>query len=229
MPFRAILFDLDGTLLDTLADIAQAANEALELEGLPDPLRGRLPPVHRRRRRHALPPGPAARPRRRSPRSDAASANFQVDLWASPGTSGPGPTPASPSCSTPWPPEGSCLAVLSNKPDDFTQLFGEPTWPAGRSGRSSASATGSLASPTRPAALEIAASLGIEPASCLFVGDSGVDMQTARAAGMFPVGVSWGFQPVEMLRAAGAGAIIDHPSELLELLDGQRVRLTDPR
>jgi len=50
------------------------------------------------------------------------------------------------------------------------------------------------------------------------VGDSSVDMQTGHRPGMHPIGVSWGFRSVEELRAHGAEAIVDHPSELLRLI-----------
>ena len=73
--------------------------------------------------------------------------------------------------------------------------------------------------PDPAGALEIADRLGIDPGAFVYVGDSGVDMETARSAGMFSVGVSWGFRPVEELRVAGARAIIDHPSELLGLIE----------
>jgi phosphoglycolate phosphatase len=218
MAFRAILFDLDGTLLDTLADIAHAANEALAFEGFPthaesDYLRFIGDGVAMLMRR-ALPPdivddtlvgrGVAC-----FQETYAKQWNVQTKPYA-------GIVELLDALTA----RGLPLAVLSNKPDDFTQLFGQTylaPWPfraiIGHRG-------GVPCKPDPASALEIADRLGVEPASCLFVGDSAVDMQTARNAGMSPVGVSWGFQPVETLREAGAWAIIDHPSGLLDLLDG---------
>jgi phosphoglycolate phosphatase len=60
--------------------------------------------------------------------------------------------------------------------------------------------------------------MGAPPARCLLVGDSAVDVRTALAAGMVPVGVTWGLRPREELQAAGAAALIDAPGELLALL-----------
>ncbi len=74
--------------------------------------------------------------------------------------------------------------------------------------------------PNPASALEIAKRLEVEPAACLYVGDSGVDMKTAAAAGMFPVGVVWGFRDREELEGNGAQVIIKTPLELLRLLNG---------
>ncbi len=73
--------------------------------------------------------------------------------------------------------------------------------------------------PDPAGAIEAACQLGVEPADCLYVGDSGVDMQTALAAGMIPVGVAWGFRPADELRSCGAAAVVDHPQEILAAFD----------
>ena len=70
----------------------------------------------------------------------------------------------------------------------------------------------------REAALAIAAHLGVAPEAILYVGDSAVDMQTARGAGMDAVGVLWGFRTAGELRAAGAHHLIAQPKELLPLV-----------
>jgi phosphoglycolate phosphatase len=64
-----------------------------------------------------------------------------------------------------------------------------------------------------------ARNMGLSPDNMLYAGDSGVDMQTALAAGMTPVGVTWGFRSREELLSSGATRLINHPSELLFLLD----------
>ena len=80
-----------------------------------------------------------------------------------------------------------------------------------------------LTLPDPTSARGVAVELGTTPARVLYVGDSGVDMQTAVAAGMAPLGVSWGFRPVEELVAEGAWAVIDRPEELLPYLDREYV------
>ena len=217
MPFRAILFDLDGTLLDTLADIAHAANEALGREGFPthpeaDYLQFIGEGVQMLFRR-ALPPD-----RSNDTLAGRCATRFQ-ETYGKSWNVHTKPYPGVPELLDALADRGLALAVLSNKPDDFTRLYGEAylaPWPfraiVGQR-------EGVPRKPDPASALEVAARLGVDPASCLFVGDSVVDMQAARNAGMVPVGVSWGFQPVEALRAAGAREIIERPAELLDLID----------
>ena len=56
------------------------------------------------------------------------------------------------------------------------------------------------------------------PGGIVYLGDSSVDMTTARRAGMIPVGAAWGFRTEEELRASGAVEVIAHPLELLDLI-----------
>jgi phosphoglycolate phosphatase len=99
---------------------------------------------------------------------------------------------------------GIAMAVLSNKPDDASNEIVKSLLP-NIDFRIVLGAT-----PERPkkpdpsAALEIASRLGISPEDFLFMGDTSIDMQTACAAGMFPVGALWGFRPAEELIASGA-------------------------
>ncbi len=219
---RAILFDLDGTLIDSLADIAEAADVTLAREGFP----GHSHDAYRRfigdgvasLYRLALPPGRVdealvARCVTKHREAYETSWNVRTELYD--GVSGMLDALVD---------QGVALAVLSNKPDDFTRRCAEfylSRWPfrvvVGQR-------EGVPRKPDPASAVEIAGRLGFGPGECLFVGDSGVDIQAGLRAGMFPVGVSWGFKAVEELRDAGAGAIIAHPSELLGLLDGDRPR-----
>ena len=60
--------------------------------------------------------------------------------------------------------------------------------------------------------------LGITADECLYIGDTGVDMDTARAAGLFGIGVTWGFREKQELREHGACALVDTPEEILRFL-----------
>ena len=114
---------------------------------------------------------------------------------------------------------GLKLAVLSNKPHDFTlkcieELIGDWPWDIILGMRE-----GVPKKPDPTAAFEVAEQLGVEPAACLYVGDTSVDMQTATAAGFYAVGVLWGFRDRDELESNGAQTIIERPQQLLELLD----------
>jgi len=112
---------------------------------------------------------------------------------------------------------GMKLAIFSNKPDDATgetvrQVLGQWQFDVVRGHRPPA--------PLKPdptAALAISKELDVEPEDWLYLGDSGVDMATATAAGMFAVGALWGYRDEPDLIAGGAKAVIAHPLELLKL------------
>jgi len=72
--------------------------------------------------------------------------------------------------------------------------------------------------PDPSSALEIAHRLAIQPDRFLYLGDTAIDMKTANAAGMYAVGVLWGFRDAEELIAGGAKKLIAKPDELLEML-----------
>lgn len=113
---------------------------------------------------------------------------------------------------------GKQLAVLSNKPDELTKVAVAKFLP----GVDFVTVQGGLSDvPLKPApdsALGIASMMKIEPKRIIFVGDSNVDMQTAHNAGMIPVGASWGFRGAEELTAAGAQVVLDAPVDLKSLL-----------
>lgn len=213
--FGAVIFDLDGTLADTLGDIGEAMNAALAQMGHPthdlETFRklvgegvehlaiGALPPdrpqdvpelVRHFRRHYADHAVPKSR--------------------AFPGV----PELLEALCA-----RGLRTAVLSNKLDALTKqvvavcLGDWPLQPV------YGERTGVARKPDPAAALGIASELGVLPERCLFVGDTAVDMKTAESAGMFGVGVLWGFRGRDELASNGAKAIIAQPSELLALID----------
>jgi phosphoglycolate phosphatase len=113
--------------------------------------------------------------------------------------------------------QGIALAVLSNKRHDFTTQVVKHALSRWRFGAVYGERTSVPRKPDPQAALEIARELQVKPERCAFVGDTSIDMGTARAAGMFAVGVLWGFRDERELRDTGAQAIIRHPRELLSV------------
>jgi phosphoglycolate phosphatase len=217
MSFRAVLFDLDGTLLDTLEDIARAANDVLAGLDLPT----HSPGSYRRfigdgvamLFRRALPPD------RVEPEIvDRCVAGFE-EAYGRSWNVRTRPYDGVPALLDDLAARGLGLAVLSNKPDGFTRLCAAEylaRWPfravVGQR-------EGVPRKPDPAGALEIAGRLGVPAEQFLYVGDTAVDMETATRAGMYPIGVAWGFRPVEELRSGGAVAIIERPAELLGLLE----------
>lgn len=214
MHLRAALFDLDGTLLDSLQDLAVAMNHALATQGLP------VHPVASHRRfvgegvrvfvARAVPQG-------REDLHEAVLATYKA-FYAEHMLDHTRPYPGMREVLARLQGEGVKLAVLSNKPDAATRQLVEALLPDVRFGAVYGERTGVPRKPDPTAALGIAAELGVGPGDCAFIGDTAVDMDTARAAGMYGVGVTWGFRDVEELQAHGARALAHSSDELLQAL-----------
>jgi phosphoglycolate phosphatase len=112
-------------------------------------------------------------------------------------------------------------AVLTNKPDPVARLVVDSLFPPGSFDLIYGDLSGRPRKPDPAAAWELLMKLDVTPRETIFIGDSEVDMETARAAFCHALGVSWGFRDREILRQAGADRIIDSPGELLELIDLQ--------
>lgn len=213
MRFQAALFDLDGTLLDTLTDLSSSANHALTAVGRPtyprDAYRTLVGQGVRNLFIDALGPGHQAL-------LDGAIAAFH-DHYAKHRFDTTTPYPGIDAMLDQLSSAGVKLGVLSNKPHEATvdvvsRYFGGLTWSAIRGHKA-----GTAPKPDPTSAREVLAELGVEPKQCVYVGDTKVDMLTGKAAGLFTVGVSWGFRSVQELRENGADAIIDEPRHLIKI------------
>ncbi len=207
---KACVFDLDGTLVDSLRDIAEALNECLELLGLPTypveryrymvgegipklatravgkthpHLVGRLAELARARYR--------VRPLRHTKPYDGV--NELIGRLRA----------------------GKIkLAVLSNKPDEMTRRVVRRFWPDGVF----AQVYGYISEPHRKPdpyyLLRICEELAVTPAETWMIGDTPTDVETAHRAGALSLGVTWGFRTRAELAAAGADRVIDDPAEV---------------
>ena len=216
MRYKAILFDLDGTLLDTLEDLATAANRALGTLGLPahptDAYRVFVGDGLRTLAERILPGE-----QRSAAQVDALVAAFERE-YSRTWNERTAPYAGVPEMLDRLTGDGYRLSVLSNKPDAFTRLCVEQLLPHWTFAPLYGQRPGVPKKPDPAAALAIAAELGLDPAEVLYLGDTATDMHTARAAGMVAVGVLWGFRTADELRAAGARHLITHPGELAPLL-----------
>ncbi|MBE9582114.1 MAG: HAD family hydrolase [Proteobacteria bacterium] len=216
MHFQAVIFDLDGTLLDTLADIADSVNSTLARFGLPthrvDAYRQFIGDGITMLVSRALP----AEKRNDDIVTDCVkvfrenySRNWKVNTR---------PYHDVEELLDSLSAKHVKMAVLSNKPDDFTKRAIDELLPNHSFEMILGQRDGVPRKPDPAGALEIAEGLGIKPSRFLYLGDSAVDMETAVRAGMFPVGALWGFRPLEELWGHGAQALIHGPMELLGLL-----------
>lgn len=217
--YKSVIFDLDGTLLDTLEDIADAANRVLAAKGFPT----RSLEVHkaavgygaRRLMARVLPEN-----QRTEGMIQECFAAFRKDYGVNWNVK-TRPYPGVPELLDELHRRRLLMAVLSNKPADFTRkcvdgiltqwqfeavIGGEDGWPS---------------KPDPAGALEISRRMGIPPHEILYLGDTDVDMQTAHAAGMYAVGALWGFRRREELEREGADALLERPQDLLNLLKSQ--------
>lgn len=214
MPIQALVFDLDGTLVDTLADIADSMNHVLTARGLP---------THPRERYRRLVGAGVTNLVR-----EAAGAGAEDDVgelvaafrarYGEHLLDSTHPYEGVQELLAELVERRLRMAVLSNKPEQATRrivgaLLSTVPFETVRGARPD---TPKKPDPT--AALAVAQDMGVEPQACGFVGDSGIDMQTARAAGMHAIGVTWGFRDRDELIEAGASALLDRPAALLDVL-----------
>ncbi|MBN2416675.1 HAD family hydrolase [bacterium] len=215
MRFAAVIFDLDGTLLNSLADIAAAANRVLQERHLPDhavdAYRMFVGNGVRELMRRALP---------RERRTEALVSDLEKrfrDVYAESWDIRTAPYPGIPEMLAALAERDIPMAVCSNKPHDFTlrcvdRFFPETPFRAVHGKKETVPAK-----PNPISALALAMAMDTDPSCTMFVGDSGVDMETALRAGMFPAGVAWGFRDESELRKAGAEIIIEHPDQIAQL------------
>jgi phosphoglycolate phosphatase len=217
MPYKAIIFDLDGTLLDTLEDLANSANRVLSEKGFPthrlDSYRYFVGDGSARLITRALPED-----KRNDDMIQLCLAAFLKDYrrnWNVKTKPYDGIAEMLDSLSA----RGLKMAVLSNKPHDFTKQCATELLKNWRFEAILGQRKDVPRKPDPVGALEIAHHLGMSPLDFLFLGDSAVDMKTALAAGMFPVGACWGFRPAKELLENGARALIKRPPEMIDLLE----------
>jgi len=214
--FSGVIFDLDGTLLDTIEDIGLTMNLVFGRRGFPpfsiaDCMRmvGDGMEVLVRR---ALPGGSG----------DEALVDEIVqeyrEAYGLAWRDHSRPYPGVPELLEGLKARGVRSAVLSNKSHPFTEIMTRELLPFDFDAVLGA-LPGMPFKPDPSAALRIASDMGLPPAGFVFVGDTDIDMETARAAGMYPAGALWGFRDAANLRAGGAEVLLASPGDLLRLFD----------
>lgn len=208
---------MDGTLLDTLADIGNSVNRVLSASGFP------IHPIESYRyfvgEGSAVLIEKALPPNNRNPETIARCLKAYQDDYGQFWHTNTRVYDGIPELLDGLVDSGLRMTILSNKYHEFTIQCAEAflnrwSFDVVFGIRNQVSKK-----PDPTAAIEIATILNIPTTDFLYVGDTGVDMQTAVSAGMFPIGVLWGFRLKEELVSNGARGIISHPEELLSWVD----------
>ena len=216
MRYKAILFDMDGTVLDTLRDLNAAVNRALAEFGYApqslDETRQKVGNGSRRLLELSLPPGTDAR-------ETESVLTWYLPYYNAHANDTTAPYPGIKELLEALKSARFPLAVVSNKPDKTVKELAAINF----SGLMDISvgeneAGGIRRKPWPDTLLAAAAALGVEPGECLYVGDSEVDVLTASRAGMDCASVLWGFRSREELEAAGAKLFFETPGELGEFI-----------
>jgi phosphoglycolate phosphatase len=216
MARHAVLFDLDGTLLDTLQDIANSANRALVHFGFPehevDAYRYFVGDGVEMLAIRALPD--ECRDQATVLKVVARIDQEYAVRWANITR----PFPGIPELLDDLKESGTRMAILSNKGQGFAELTVSKFLPNWHFDVVLGAQPGIPKKPDPTGALQIVSQMRLPRTTFLYLGDSAVDMKTAVAADMFPVGALWGFRAADELLAGGARALAKKPADVMDLL-----------
>ena len=214
MKYQAVLFDMDGTVLDTLDDLCDSINHSLAEFS--------LPPVSREHVRQCLGNGAAflvshSIPAGSSPELEANVLAFYKPWYDAHCLIKTAPYEGILPMMQSLKEQGLRLAIISNKPDRAVQELSDAFFP-GLLELSVGESPSVRRKPAPDTVLTAASQIGLPVDQCVYVGDSEVDLQTARNAGMDCISVTWGFRDEAQLIEAGASVLVRTPEELESLL-----------
>ncbi len=223
---KLCIFDLDGTVLDTVGSIAHFGNLALAKNG--------LAPIEPDEYRYLAGDGARTLVHRMLSRLDADDEETFTRVFCDYNAA----YNASPTYLTEIFPglretldriraHGVSLAIVSNKPDFAAKAVTEALWGKDYFAPIVGQREGIALKPDPTAVLDVVKSFDLTPADCIYVGDTSTDMHTGKNAGILTVGVLWGFRAREELLATGADVVISRPEELEEIVGeeaGRRIK-----
>ncbi len=215
MAYRAAVFDLDGTLLNTLADLAASGNELLEFYGmLPHPQQAYRYFVGNGSRKLMERILPNASPEQ----IDGALSRYKA-IYHRRLTEETIPYDGVLEMLSELRARGVRLAVCTNKHIAAAEQLIRKYFPTEMFDAFDGDRPGIPRKPNPAHVRFVMETMGVEPKETVYLGDSGVDMQTAINSGTFPIGVLWGFREKDELLENGAKVLLSHPSELFEKVE----------
>ncbi len=216
MHFKAVIFDLDGTLVNSIEDLADSMNRVLRQNNLP---------VHNIEAykffvgngiRNLV---KAALPEKHHEEVDINRfMAYMMETYSDNCIKKTTVYKGIPDLLDALVLRDMKAAVFSNKPDELTKKVVKALLPYNHFESVIGFTHDSLKKPNPTIPLRICNTFGLLPKNVIFVGDSGVDMQTADKAGMFAVGALWGFRTKEELALNGAKYFLNQPSDLLNII-----------
>ena len=214
MKYQAVLFDMDGTVLDTLDDLCDSINHSLAEFSLPQ--------VSREHVRQCLGNGAAflvshSIPAGSSPELEADVLAFYKPWYDAHCLIKTAPYEGILPMMQSLKEQGLRLAIISNKPDRAVQELSDAFFP-GLLELSVGESPSVRRKPAPDTVLTASSQIGLSVDQCVYVGDSEVDLETARNAGMDCISVTWGFRDEAQLIEAGASVLVRTPEELESLL-----------
>ena len=215
MKFKAIIFDLDGTLLDTLKDLALSVNAVLERKGYPGH------PVDAYR--YFVGDGIDLLIERTFPAAAWSGNNLNLlvnevkEEYSRRWNDHTVPFPGVPEMLDSLEQRVVPKAIFSNKPHEFALLTVEKLLTDWYFFEVIGIGPEMPRKPDPTGALQIAAKMKLNPAEIVYVGDTDTDMKTALAGGFYPAAVLWGFRPEEELKASGARFLAADPLDIINL------------
>ncbi|MEN2414180.1 HAD family hydrolase [Flavobacterium mesophilum] len=215
MKFKGIIFDLDGTLVNSLEDISDAMNKVLQ---------GLNFPTHTYETyQYFIGSGLRNLVSKALPATDNSDEQIEIcfdrmiNEYREICTLKTKPYDGIVELLENLTSQNIKMAVFSNKADELTKKIASEIFP-NHFDQAVGLSTEALKKPNPFEALEIGKKWNLKPEEILFVGDSDIDMQTAVNANMFPVGVTWGYRTEEELKNSGAKMVVNTASELIEIL-----------
>ena len=215
---KACLFDLDGTLLDTITTISYYCNLTLERFG--------IGPIEKERYKFLVGDGAKLLVERMLREKDAYTQDlykkaydFYMESYDANPTYLTKPYDGIVDMLLELKNRGIKAGVISNKPDYAARSVCADKLDTALLHTVRGQIEGIKTKPDTEGALNVLSLMGEKAQDTLYIGDTGVDMQTGKNLGAYTIGVLWGFRPLEELMQNGADRIISHPKEIIDIIE----------